>query len=187
MRSALLVLITVLLLAVGFAIYAVMQPATSPGEKSGKYTFNPTTAPASVDDGSKAPTFRAGEAPWVQEFSETTGELRSQFRAAKYEPTPNHGPVNVTLPDAEFFLGSDKAAKPGTPLRVLRVQGKTGQVITTESAKRHRSVVAMGGAAVDADAGDAAGRDDHAVRFGGGPGRGGAAGADGADEQRGVR
>src|SRR5436305_2021732 len=98
MRSALLALLTVLVLAGVFALYAYLQPKTTATTAARQFNFPPTTTAAPTpEDPTRNPSFRAGDNPWVQEFSETTGQLRSQFRATKYEPTPNHGPVNVTL------------------------------------------------------------------------------------------
>src|SRR5688572_22621823 len=116
MRSALLILATLLLLGGALFVYFQFQPDAP--------TRRASTGPAIVPGG-RATTrggagalLGAGSDVWVR-YDKRTGELASQFRAAKAGPQPD-GTVLVEKPQAEFMLDEG---------RVLRIAGARGSVI----------------------------------------------------------
>ena len=126
MRSLLISIAAMIALSLAFTLYTRMQPAINPVRQS--TGINATPATANETPG----TFTSGSRPWVQEFSETTGNIKYQFRADRFDRQPD-GTDKVLNPEAEFFMGEEKVA--GAGRRKLRVVGKTGDVVTT-SVKR---------------------------------------------------
>jgi hypothetical protein len=120
MRSFLLVFSALLLVICGFVIYWQVQ--TPPASRQGKQgtARGPASMPADGGGGSTSrPLVGAGSDAWVRQFDEKTAQLKSQFKAARYEPQPD-GTVNVDKPVGEFMLGGG---------RFVRIEGARGKVI----------------------------------------------------------
>ena len=84
MRSALLILATLLLIGGGFFVYAMFQPTT-------KKTPQRALGPISRQGRMAATTqslrgLQVGESVWVKRYDQKTGELSSQFKGERYEP-----------------------------------------------------------------------------------------------------
>jgi lipopolysaccharide export system protein LptA len=121
-RSILLFLGAVIVLSIAFGVYIYFQPSVSDTRTTSKVNGNPASRPSesNVEDGS----FHAGQGAWMQEFDENTGNIKSEFRASKYDRQTDDT-VKVTDPEAHFFLGDGKV---GTRRKVV-VVGKTGDVV----------------------------------------------------------
>src|SRR5678815_5567857 len=79
MRSAILILLTVLLVAGGLALYTLTQPPPAP--KPLRTLTGPSTARATTGESIRG--IGSGENAWVKRYE--GGELHSQFRGDKYE------------------------------------------------------------------------------------------------------
>src|SRR5688572_26112183 len=138
MRSLLLVIATLLLVVCGFVIYWQLQSPAGQRDERDRATRGPTSVPAGRGPGSASqPLVGAGSDAWVRQFDEKTTQLKSQFKASRYDPQPN-GTVLVDKPVAEFMLGGG---------RFVRIEGARGSVIMPPA-----SVPQGGGAAVVAGA-----------------------------------
>src|SRR3954452_24239649 len=80
-------------------------------------TVRPATAPANPNI-----PVTSGENVFIESYDKTTHQLATRFRAAQYDPQPDGTTVNVTKPEAEFYLDNGNG-------RVIRLHGVTGQVI----------------------------------------------------------
>ncbi len=125
-RSFLLFFGAVIVLSLAFGAYIYWQPPVTDTHTTAKVDGLPATRPSegNVEDGS----FHAGQGAWMQEFDENTGNIKSQFRAARYDRQTDDL-VKVTEPEAQFFLGNGAV---GTR-RKVRVVGKTGDVVMASS------------------------------------------------------
>src|SRR5688500_2583540 len=135
MRSLLLILAAVALLGGGFFIYYSLQTSTPHASADSGPRAAPTTAavappaPEAVEGAGPA---GPGNDVWVQSLDEQM-RVAFQFRASRYDPT-REGPVNVTNPQAEVFIGRDDARQ------VVRIEGKTGRVVMPSDAAQRSSV-----------------------------------------------
>lgn len=133
MRSILLLIITLCVLALGFGVYWVMLgadgvaggPSESSVARTGAATM-PTTNPTLVGPGQNA--------SW-DDFDKL-GRLRSRLRAERYEPQ-KEGWVIVYKPQAEFYFyeGQTPALR-----QVVRVMGETGRVRMEEGVGKTRGL-----------------------------------------------
>ncbi|HTL29761.1 MAG TPA: hypothetical protein VL282_11085 [Tepidisphaeraceae bacterium] len=124
MRSLLIILGTMLLLAGGFFLYFWMQPATRIARPENSVAI-PTSRPV-LPDGQPAsqPTVGAGEGAWLKHFDDKTLELSYEFRGTHFQPQKN-GTVDVEEPEARFYL--DKG-------QLLTILGKRGNVVMENQA-----------------------------------------------------
>ena len=122
MRSLIVILATITLLAGGFALYTWMQPARSVHRRAGNCAAagmaRPITAPATSPANQSLPVSR-GEKVFVESFDNKTGNLIRRFRGATWDPQPD-GTVKVEQPEAEFFA---------TNGQILRVRGERGEIV----------------------------------------------------------
>ncbi len=125
-RSFLLFFGAVIVLSLAFGAYIYWQPPVTDTHTTAKVDGLPASRPSegNVEDGS----FHAGQGAWMQEFDENTGNIKSQFRASRYDRQTDDM-VKVTDPEAQFFLGNGAV---GTR-RKVRVVGKTGDVVMASS------------------------------------------------------
>src|SRR3954469_6409217 len=115
MRTVLLILGTVILLAGGFGAYWLMQRpdvARAPGaDVASKHK------PLALQESDQTTyVVRGGERVWMKNVD--GGKLTSQFRAAQFNPQ-KEGFVRVAEPEAQFFLKGGQW---------IRVTGATGDV-----------------------------------------------------------
>lgn len=122
MRTALLILATIVLCALGFGAYLLFQPASmrTAATESMPRPMNTTflTQQQANEDGL---TVGPGEGPWVRQF-DSSGRLANAFRATKYDPQRG-GMVKVAEPEMVFFM------KDG---RRLKLRGHDGDVFVRE-------------------------------------------------------
>ena len=115
MRTAFLLLGTLVLLVGGFAVYLYVQGSGGKTDTSAATTQHVAQP---VQDTDSTYTVRGGKDVWLKEFDESR-RLTNQFRAAEFNPQ-KEGFVRVTKPEAHFFLRNGQW---------LRVTGETGDVI----------------------------------------------------------
>lgn len=127
MRSFLLIVSTICIVALGFGIYWMMEGAggSSPAEVK---PVRPGVE-ARLPGPSSAPV-QGVEQVWMDRYDPKSGQRTSRMRVSRYEPQKD-GSVLVSDPEVEFFL------KGG---RVLRLIGKTGRITTQEGISRGRNV-----------------------------------------------
>jgi len=120
MRSILLMIATVVLLAGGFFVYWQFQPRET---RVGHATDGgPAITPGAPERNDAGTQFGSGEQGWIYSYDKN-GRLSSQFRAAQYQPQRNDL-VHVRLPEAVFFMGGGQK---------VQITGKTGNVIVPQS------------------------------------------------------
>src|SRR5687767_1148729 len=117
MRSVLLLLGTLVLLAGGFAAYRYFHSGDAGGDAKGAGPA-PRHAAVPLDQSESAYTVRGGKDVWLKQFDESR-RLTNQFRAEEFNPQ-KEGFVRVTKPEAHFFLKGGQW---------IRVTGKTGDVV----------------------------------------------------------
>lgn len=116
MRTAFLLLATLLLLAGGFAIYLFVQPKDAAHNKR---AHDPgSIEPAPIQQSDSAYQVRGGKNVWLKEFDENR-RLTNQFRAEEFHPQ-KEGFVRVKKPEAHFFMKGGQW---------IRVTGETGDVV----------------------------------------------------------
>src|SRR4051794_27975261 len=131
MRTVLLVILTIVVIAVGAGVYVWMQPPTaqhsSVAERIG---VRPATAPAlpppTTGPSTDQSVLHSGNDVWVETFDEKTAQVASRFRVSRYDPQAD-GTVNVTDPQAEFFM---------TGGQMVRIEGSHGKVIMPADAAK---------------------------------------------------
>src|SRR5215212_10083657 len=133
MRSLIVILITIILLAGGFIVYSSMQPTRSArripsGPADSKHAEPPAPTPANQN----LPISK-GEKVFIESFDNKTGNLTRRFRGATWDPQPD-GTVNVQQPEAEFFA---------TNGQILRVRGERGEIVVPSSGGGGSSADAM--------------------------------------------
>jgi lipopolysaccharide export system protein LptA len=122
MRTALLVILTLLVLCGGVWFFVLRGREATPeqlrllAERNTRrdVTTSVITRPVAGADG----TGFAGEGAWAQTLDVTGQRIVSEFRAQRYEPKPD-GPIDVIKPEARFYL------KDG---RVILLVAETGRV-----------------------------------------------------------
>ncbi|HWP40594.1 MAG TPA: hypothetical protein VNL70_06675, partial [Tepidisphaeraceae bacterium] len=120
MRTLLLIVSTVVVLALVAGLYVWMQPPT----QTRSVAMPPR--PGAPRQGGSAPATTShtqtiigeGQDVWVLVPDEKTGATKYRFRARRYEPQPD-GTVIVTRPEAEFYLRD----------QIVRLEGSHGRVI----------------------------------------------------------
>lgn len=132
MRSVIIAIVVLLLLAGGFGLFMLMQP-DAPVVQSPR----PSTQPGVPGTPPRAPSTNPSESVigeasgvWIQTFDKESGELVSEFRAARYDP-PQDGQVHVAKPEALFYM------KDG---QVMKVSADTGDVVMPEQTKRTQNM-----------------------------------------------
>jgi lipopolysaccharide export system protein LptA len=121
MHKAKLIILTVLVVVVGGAIYVWMQPSHKPAptpqvrlaQRPVERPGPPATAAATQS------VIHSGEQVWVQVPDEKTGKLAWRFRAARYDPQPDNS-VNVSEPQAEYFFAEGQS---------VTIRGSHGRVV----------------------------------------------------------
>jgi hypothetical protein len=121
MRTALLILATIVLCAVGFGAYLLLQPASMRSAATRAMPRPMNTLMDPRGGGEDGLTVGPGEGPWVRQFDDR-GRLSNAFRATKYDPQRG-GMVKVAEPEMVFFL------KDG---RRLKLRGHDGDVFARE-------------------------------------------------------
>src|SRR4051812_5223605 len=120
MRSLLMMIATVVVLAGGFFVYWQFQPKeTKIGHGS---AAGPVISPGLPETNDAGTQFGTGEQGWVYSYDKN-GNLTSQFRAARYEPKRNDL-GRVQSPEAGFFIDGGQK---------VRITGITGNVIGPQS------------------------------------------------------
>jgi lipopolysaccharide export system protein LptA len=121
MRRWLLIIGSLVVVVIAFAAYIELQ--TPP--PAGGTVFQPTPAPPPPNTNNEdSQTLHDGTDGFVKSYDSKTKQLANEFRAATYEPQPD-GTINMTQPDADFFLGGGQ---------VLRIHGETGMVVDPNAA-----------------------------------------------------
>ncbi|CAN5570832.1 hypothetical protein BH09PLA1_BH09PLA1_29240 [soil metagenome] len=124
MRSVVVILITIILLAGGFTLYSWMQPARAPRKLSRAPVEAKDVAPPATNPANQSLPISKGEKVFVESFDNKTGNLSRRFRGATWDPQPD-GTVNVQQPEAEFFSNDGQ---------VLRVRGERGEIVVPSGA-----------------------------------------------------
>jgi hypothetical protein len=130
-RSFILIVATIVVLGGGLALYTFMQPS-GPGRSASR-----TRMPATRQRPDAGPRMRGvgeGKSPWAKTFDEN-GELKSQFRALKWDPQSDDT-VNVEGLEAEFFTSDGRQR--------IRIEGNNGNVVLPPNAD-HGDVNLQGG------------------------------------------
>ncbi|MBC8107845.1 MAG: hypothetical protein H7Z14_14750 [Anaerolineae bacterium] len=123
MRSLVVILITIILLAGGFTLYSWMQPARSVRTISSGSTESGNVTPPPATPANQRLPISKGEKVFVESFDNKTGNLSRRFRGATWDPQPD-GTVHVQQPEAEFFAADGQ---------VLRVRGERGEIVVPSS------------------------------------------------------
>ncbi len=119
MRSLLIILATMLVLAGGFFVYFWLQPDTRVLRPETNVKIAPLTQPSSYDGSATQPTIREGEGAWLKHFDDKTLALSYEFRGKTFTPQKN-GTVDVDQPQARFYLDHG---------RLLTIEGKNGNCV----------------------------------------------------------
>lgn len=123
-----LILVTLGLLAGGFAVYWLVQPDEVPGLVGPlERGQSPSSAPVFEDGGLP---LGAGKGVWVKSYSDE-GELTSEFNASRYVPQKD-GSVVVEQPQARFYLRNGQ---------YLLLEGKSGLVVSDQALASERSTM----------------------------------------------
>jgi hypothetical protein len=122
MRSLLVILATMLVLAGGFFLYFWMQPETRVARPEPTAQIAPMTQPF-AEGSATQPTIRGGEGAWLKHFDDKTLALSYEFRGKKFTPQQN-GTVDVEEPEARFYLDRGQ---------LLTIEGDRGNVVTENS------------------------------------------------------
>jgi len=128
MRSILLIVGTVVVLAVVFGLYMASQSHEASVPQLAAEAKPPTDVPVGPLAGEQQ--LHQGEDAFFQVFDKHTGEVTSQYRAHQYDPQPD-GTVLLDLPEADFFLNDGQ---------VMKVRGKHGRVVMPPGAQGSKSV-----------------------------------------------
>jgi hypothetical protein len=128
MRSILLIVGTVGVLAIVFGLYMAAQSHQAAVPQLAAQAKPPTDIP--VGPLPSQQQLHQGEDAFFQVFDKHTGELTSQYRAHRYDPQPD-GTVELTLPEADFFLNDGQ---------VMKVSGQHGRVVMPPGAQESKSV-----------------------------------------------
>jgi len=121
MRRWLLIIGSLVVVVIAFVAYIELQ---TPPPKGGT-NFEPTPAPPPPNTAEvNSQQLHPGESAFVKSYDSKTHQLSNEFRAATYDPQPD-GTINMTQPDADFFLGGGQ---------VLRIHGETGMVFDPNAA-----------------------------------------------------
>lgn len=128
MRSSLLIIGTVLVIALIGGVYVWLQPAPPQTTEVIRTTSMPSLPPPPVASTGPAtqPLVGTGENIWVKIFDEKTGRLAWQFRDGGHQPQPD-GSVNVTHPQAEFFLDDGQ---------IITIDGSHGRMVVPAESTR---------------------------------------------------
>src|SRR5688572_8269587 len=122
MRSFIIILLSIIVLAGGFVIYTWMQPARDVGARDSASIAGRATSPP-PDRAHQGLPIAGGEKVFVESFDHKTGNLARRFRGATWDPQPD-GTVKVEQPEAEFF-GADGQS--------LRLRGARGEIVVPSS------------------------------------------------------
>jgi hypothetical protein len=120
LRSAILVIATLVLLVGAFFVYRTAQTPvgmTAERPRAIEVAAAPTTQQNRMSIG-------PGENVWVVQHDSDTGRMANRFRGARYDWNPD-GSMKVERPQAEFFLDEG---------RILRVSGERGNVVVEQGA-----------------------------------------------------
>ena len=138
MRSALLILLTVVVLAGAFVAYTMIQPSharhgNQARNSAATRALSPDAMPATAPANDSMPV-TGGDNVFVESYDKATGLLASRFRASRYDPQPD-GTVHVEHPEAEFYMNSKQRDASGQPVRqVLRLRGVKGDIVVPPTA-----------------------------------------------------
>lgn len=127
MRSTLLLLLSVVVLAGFFAAYLATQKAPA---KRGPASTLPTTVPNPRETVGSDPLVGPGDDLWARTYDRSTGRLTLEFHAEQYEPQAD-GTVAVTLPEARFHLREG---------RYIAVSAASGRVVLSGGAGSARQL-----------------------------------------------
>lgn len=119
-RTAVLLLVTFLLISGGFFVYTKLQPTTKAIDAKTRSVEVPGAKPAGEHIG---PGIQEGQGVWLREFDPITGEQTRTFRAIEYVPQKN-GTVLVKKPEVWFF-GSNK--------QQVQITGTDGEVVVKDA------------------------------------------------------
>ena len=121
MRPTLLIIGSIVLMVIAFVAYIELQ---TPPPKGGTQ-FQPTAAPPPPNTADvNSQQLHPGDHPFIKSYDSKTHQLANEFRADTYDPQPD-GTINMTKPDADFFLGGGQ---------VLKIEGETGVVVDPNAA-----------------------------------------------------
>src|SRR5262245_58495474 len=128
MRAVIIVITSAFLAAIGFGIFFMMQGTDLGHHSSATAARTPSRTPITTMPAAGAGTLGPGEEVWWDRY-DAKGERTSRIRVSTYQPQKD-GLYSVTEPQAEFFL-HDKS--------VLRLTGKTGEIVVQESVTRGKN------------------------------------------------
>jgi hypothetical protein len=121
MRLFLLILLAIVVAGAGFFTYFWIQGGDVKGQALANTSITPASRPSAEADINQI--IGATANAWMKIPDEQTGEIAQEFRATKYEPVKGTNLVNVTSPEARFYLGRAE------PRQLLVINGTTGQVV----------------------------------------------------------
>jgi lipopolysaccharide export system protein LptA len=129
MRTFLLILATVVVIAAGTGIYVWMQPVSPQASsiRTRSVTTRPVAPPPrkSTTDESQMP-IGEGRGAFFTIPDEKTNTTAWQFRTSRYEPQADNS-INVSDPEAEFFFSNGQ---------MIRLTGTRGRVVVPSSGSR---------------------------------------------------
>jgi lipopolysaccharide export system protein LptA len=123
------------LAALGFGIYWELQGSGgAPVAATTPKTMGAMTLPSSLPaTGGKS--MGPGERVWWDHYDTKNGERTSRIRMSRYQPAKD-GSLFVNDPQAEFFMSEG---------RLLRIEGKTGNIVMQENLSKGKNTPGGGG------------------------------------------
>lgn len=132
MRTIILLIITIALLAGGFAFYLSIQSPPPRNQTDGLPDVAPPLNTAVNPD---SPIMGAGEQMNARSYDRATGRLLLEFGSERYEPQRD-GTWDVTRPSVRFHLSDGN---------VLRMTANTGRVVMSTAATERQIASGQGG------------------------------------------
>lgn len=128
MRSVILMVLVLGFLVGGFVIFLSLQTETDTrfSEVSSNVSTRQTVSAPPATQPTGESVLGSGEEVWIQQFDRETGDLTSEFRAARYDP-PQNGVVHVVLPEARFYTRDGQ---------VLTISARSGEVVMPEQTRK---------------------------------------------------
>lgn len=144
MRSAIIIVSTIFIAALGFGIYWELQGTG--GSLATPKTPKTTGAiiPLSTLPNTGGKSMGPGERVWWDHYDTKTGDRTSRIRVSRYQPAKD-GSLFVNDPQAEFFMSEG---------RLLRIEGKTGNIIMQENLSKGKNAPGGGAASQSPRSGD---------------------------------
>jgi lipopolysaccharide export system protein LptA len=121
MRSVVLLIVTLVLLAGGLALFLNFQSAPPAVRNGPPASTTPPSLASTTQDGEHI--LGPGENVWIQTYDKDSGALLNEFRAERYEP-PKNDVVHVARPEARFYSSNGQ---------VLTLSASYGDVVMPQT------------------------------------------------------